>query len=359
MKPVIDKEIHGLIPALSDEEYEQLKANIKRDGCRNALSIWKGKNILLDGHNRLKICEELKTDYKTEDINLDTRDEAIEWVIRNQLGRRNITQFVRYDLIKHLRPIIEAKAKKRQEGGVPVNLPEGKGDTREELAKLAQVSGKQLDRMTYIDEHADENTKNALRKNEETVNAVYTTLKREEKQKKQALMPKPTLPEGKYNVILADPPWKYDFSETQSRKIEDKYPTLELSEIKALAVPSADDAVLLLWATAPKLREALEVMSAWGFEYKTNAVWDKMKIGMGYWFRGQHELLLLGVKGDVSPPAEALRRSSVITEERTEHSKKPEVIYEMIEQMFPDAKYLELFARKDRPKWVSWGNELA
>lgn len=77
---------------------------------------------------------------------------------------------------------------------------------------------------------------------------------------------------------------------------------MELEEIKTLSIPSADNAVLFLWATAPKLKEALEVMEAWGFEYRTNAVWDKEIIGMGYWFRGQHELLLVGVKGEFSPP---------------------------------------------------------
>jgi len=107
------------------------------------------------------------------------------------------------------------------------------------------------------------------------------------------------LPEGKYEVILADPPWKYDFSKDSTDSIEYHYPTMILEEIKNLKVPSADNAVLFLWATAPKLKEALEVIESWGFKYKTCAVWDKEWIGMGYWFRGQHELLLVGIKGKV------------------------------------------------------------
>lgn len=97
----------------------------------------------------------------------------------------------------------------------------------------------------------------------------------------------------KYEVIYADPPWRYDFSKSNSREIENQYPTMSVDEICSLKVPTADNAVLYLWATAPKLLEALRVMDAWGFEYKTNAVWDKQIIGMGYWFRGQHELLLV------------------------------------------------------------------
>jgi len=132
-----------------------------------------------------------------------------------------------------------------------------------------------------------------------------------------------------------------------------------LEEIKVLDIPSAENSVLFLWATAPKLKEALEVMEAWGFSYRTCAVWDKEKIGMGYWFRGQHELLLVGVKGNFSPPAEENRFPSVIREPRTEHSRKPEIVYNMLETMFPCARFLELFARATTVKiGQSGGNEV-
>lgn len=165
------------------------------------------------------------------------------------------------------------------------------------------------------------------------------------------------LPQGQYDIIYADPPWLYNFSETQSRAIDTKYQPLSLDEIKNIKVPSAENAVLFLWSTAPKIEEALEVMRFWGFIYKTHGVWDKQMIGMGYWFRGQHELLLVGVKGKVSPPAETLRVSSVYHEKRTEHSKKPDYYYNLIEKMFPSGKYLELFARQQKKGWTAWGNE--
>lgn len=168
----------------------------------------------------------------------------------------------------------------------------------------------------------------------------------------------PKMPIGSFSIIYADPPWNYDFSETDSRRIENQYDTLEVEEITKLDLPTDDDAVLFLWATAPKIREALEVMSAWGFEYKTHAIWDKEIIGMGYWFRGRHELLLVGTKGNVSPPKEDLRIDSIIQERRMEHSKKPDCFYEIIERMFPNAKYLELFAREQREGWTVWGDEI-
>ena len=117
------------------------------------------------------------------------------------------------------------------------------------------------------------------------------------------------------------------------------------------------DAVLFLWATAPLLPEALEAMSAWGFAYKTGAMWDKVKIGMGYWFRGQHEHLLLGVRGDPPKPAASVRASSVIRSARGEHSAKPVEVYELIESYYPSLAKLELFSRSPREGWSAWGNQ--
>lgn len=175
------------------------------------------------------------------------------------------------------------------------------------------------------------------------------------------------LPAGVFNVILADPPWQYDFAETDNRAIENQYPTMDVVEIADLrdsggvSIHSviAPDAVLFLWATSPKLREALVVMDGWGFDYVTQAVWVKDRIGMGYWFRQQHETILIGRRGNVSPPEQAVRRSSVIDARRGDHSAKPDAAYTLIEEMFPDASRLEVFAREARPGWAVFGNQLA
>lgn len=159
----------------------------------------------------------------------------------------------------------------------------------------------------------------------------------------------------KYSIILADPPWRYDFSKDNADKIENHYPTMTLENIKNLTIPSDDNSVLYLWATAPKLLEALEVMSAWGFKYTTQMVWDKEWIGMGYWFRGQHEMLLVGKKGKFSPP-KTDRVSSVLRERRTAHSKKPVIIKKWINQWFPEASKIELFAREKTEGWDCVGN---
>lgn len=159
------------------------------------------------------------------------------------------------------------------------------------------------------------------------------------------------------NLVLSDPPWRYDFAETDNRQIENQYPSATVEEICDMAPKTQPDAVLFLWATVAKLTEAFEVMDAWGFEYKTSAVWDKEKIGMGYWFRGQHELLLVGTKGKFSPPEQEARVSSVFREPRGKHSAKPSCVYEWIEKAFPAAVKLEMFCRNPRAGWQVQGNE--
>lgn len=161
-----------------------------------------------------------------------------------------------------------------------------------------------------------------------------------------------------YDLILADPPWRYSFSRSKSRKIENQYPTMTLEEIASLSVPAADNCVLYLWGTAPKLPEALVVMSTWGFEYVTNAVWDKGRTGMGYYFRGQHEHLLVGKRGKPPVPEATHRVASVIRERRTQHSTKPQAVHEILETYYPEARKLEMFARQTRPGWDAWGNEV-
>lgn len=161
-----------------------------------------------------------------------------------------------------------------------------------------------------------------------------------------------------YDLIYADPPWKYGFSRSSRRKIENHYETMGLDEIKSYSVPAKPNSLLFLWATAPKLIEALSVMMAWGFEYKTHLVWDKGKIGMGYWCRGQHELLLVGVRGKFSPPSPNDRIGSIYREVRTAHSAKPKGMRNWIEKAFPTASKIELFARDRYEGWDAEGYEI-
>jgi len=173
-------------------------------------------------------------------------------------------------------------------------------------------------------------------------------------------VPPPPLPDNKYQVIYADPPWRYDFSMSSTRDIENQYPTMQTEDIAKLAISNLafEDSVLFLWVPSPKLPQGLYVMGEWDFDYKTCMVWIKDKIGMGYYARQQHELLLIGGRGSLPQPEPEFRPSSIIKAPRTEHSKKPDLTYALIEQMYPDREKIELFAREKRDGWTSWGNEI-
>jgi N6-adenosine-specific RNA methylase IME4/ParB-like chromosome segregation protein Spo0J len=162
-----------------------------------------------------------------------------------------------------------------------------------------------------------------------------------------------------YPVLYADPPWRYEHSESESRAIENQYPTMTLDEICALPVDdlATPDAILFLWATSPKLAESMQVIESWGFTYRTCAVWDKQKIGMGYYFRQQHELLLVATRGSIPTPTPEHRPASVFSEARGDHSAKPVQFAAWIEAMYPTLPRIELFCRSPRDGWATWGNQ--
>lgn len=171
-----------------------------------------------------------------------------------------------------------------------------------------------------------------------------------------------------YGVILADPPWQYTSkSVTPNREVTNHYSVMTTPEICDLSIEHlvADNAVLFLWSTWPHLPDALQVIDAWGFTYKTIAwVWVKAKKnglgfhwGMGAYTRSNSEPCLLAVKG--KPPIVADRGiQSVIYSPVRQHSKKPEDQYRKIESLYPRGPYLELFARRSRPGWDVFGNEV-
>lgn len=170
------------------------------------------------------------------------------------------------------------------------------------------------------------------------------------------------LPSKKYGVVYADPEWQFDVYSRDSgmdRAADNHYPTSTTEAICARPVGdiAADDCVLFLWATVPMLPDALQVMSAWGFTYKSHCIWAKDRIGTGYWFRNQHELLLVGTKGNIPAPAMGTQIPSLLDAPVRKHSQKPAEAYEMIEAYFPNLPKIELNARAARDGWDAWGYE--
>lgn len=168
------------------------------------------------------------------------------------------------------------------------------------------------------------------------------------------------LPDDKYRVIYADPPWKYGNTMPDYMGVQDDhYHLMTIPEICSIPVKdiTCDDAVLFLWVTSPILEESFQVINAWGFKYKASFVWDKVKHVMGHYNSVRHEFLLVCVKGSCQPDVQRLF-DSVVTEERTEHSRKPEAFRNIIDTIYPNGKRIELFAREKHDNWDAFGNEI-
>lgn len=175
--------------------------------------------------------------------------------------------------------------------------------------------------------------------------------------------------EKRYRTIVADPPWQYQKDTSMGAKpgaAEAHYPTLAIREIAALPVRewAADDAHLYLWVTVPRLYgdrgdrsfTPVDVMEAWGFEFKTMLTWKKPNVGLGWWFRGSTEHVLFGVRGDAPIPPER-RERNLFEGAVTAHSAKPDSFLDLVERVSP-GPYLEMFARSARlGDWSYWGDE--
>lgn len=174
----------------------------------------------------------------------------------------------------------------------------------------------------------------------------------------------------KYSIIYADPPWNYKDKRESHKRLSGgasvHYKTMALEDIKKMPIPaiSNDNCMLFLWATFPNLSEALEVIKAWGFQYKTlgfswiktNKKNGKPFFGIGYYTKSNCEVCLIGVKG--KPIKKSNFVSSVVISPREGHSKKPDIIRENIVKLCGDISRIELFARSENKGWDVWGNEV-
>jgi N6-adenosine-specific RNA methylase IME4 len=285
------------------------------------------------------------------------------WEVNDK--RRHYTDAQRAELALQMEPYLREQARQNMSIGGKTkerltNIGKPSLNVQEELARQAGVSKGTLDKVKHIVNSElfkeDPHFREKFRSEEIRIDNDYQQVKRSDDRDK----PKPKPPTGQYEILLIDPPWEYYMPGRGNPDFH--YLTMSDDEIMALPIPAAENSVLFLWATNPKLDTAIETLKAWGFQYKTNLAWVKDKFGTGYYFRGQHELLLLGIKGSgLGTPAEADRTASVIFADRTrEHSRKPAEVYELIETMYPGRSCIEMFARGEaREGWTVWGMETA
>lgn len=373
----IKEEFKNLIPPLSQEELSGLEQSILVEGCRDPIVTWNG--YIIDGHNRYRICEMFNVEFKTvERTDLADENDVKLWMINNQLGKRNLTNIQKAELAIQIEKIEQVKAKERQLANLKqysdkqetletvqsTDTPNLVERTRssESLVKAAKSVGigyETVRKTKHILEKAPEEVIDKVRKGDVSIDRAFSQIQRTERLEKNKST---QWPKGKYRIIYADPPWKYGDERAGGNHggAIDHYPTMSLQELIDLPVIelTEDDAVLFMWTTSPLLEDSFKLLNSWGFKYKTQFIWDKVKHNMGHYNSVRHELLLIATKGSCTPDNVQLF-DSVQTIERTDkHSEKPEEFRNIIDTLYTYGNKIELFARKSVDGWEAFGNEL-
>lgn len=345
------------VPGMEAAAFRCFCADIEQRGIQLPLELT-AQALVLDGRERLRAALLLRLEQVPTRI-VEPEDE-LEYMLLAALERRQLSASQRAALSVELDQYrqLRASAEERQRANLRQNRVEGatlppRGKSRDQAAARTAVSGRTIQDALTVQTN-DPELFEQVRQGRLPVHRAARRIRR--RLRDQNLPAAPALPEGPFGLVYADPPWQ--LGDPDSATAPDKhYPTMPLSEIKELQVPAAKDAILFLWAVNCLLPQALQVMSAWGFECRTNLVWVKPSIGLGRWARNRHELLLVGVRGSFPSPEPEDCPDSVIEAARGRHSEKPLAFYELIERMYPLQSKLELFARSSRPGWTAWGNE--
>jgi N6-adenosine-specific RNA methylase IME4/ParB-like chromosome segregation protein Spo0J len=390
----LNQKYQDLIPRLTAEEYSQLEKNIVANGCMDKIKVNKN-NTILDGHNRWRICLKNDVKFEVEVLELGGEEAEKKWIYEHQLGRRNLTSEQRDMILGKL-----YNEQKQVHGG---QLPKGIAQndlslsTAKKISKEQKVSeatvkraGKLVDDVDAInkvddtfgglylnsDIHATKNEITQLaadvKKDKVQAKKIIEKVIKEKKSISAARREvvndsienktlKPT--NKKYQVIYADPPWEYNSTLPQKYgDVEKHYSNMTLKDICDMPIKNISDAncVLFLWVTSPKLPLAFDVMRAWGFEYKTSFVWDKIGHNVGYYNSVRHEFLLIGGKGCSTPTMDkkVLHDSVISIQKSDKHSEKPEEFRKLIEELYPNTQKIELFARKTVKGWDNFGNQI-
>jgi N6-adenosine-specific RNA methylase IME4/transposase-like protein len=365
---IVDAEFAALIPPLSAEERQQLEENIaEHGGARDPLVVWasKGTLTLLDGHNRYEICTRLGLPFDVHELRFKARDEAEDWIDRNQLGRRNLTA----DSFNYL---LGRRVKRAMCGsGARTDLSQNdKGAAVADVAKDHGVSTPTAYRAAkfYDEVERTPELKQAVEEGRPVLQ-VKRELKeqarearREENRQKIAAVPEPekaaAVAHAKYATIVIDPPWDWgdEGDQDQLGRARPDYSTMTIEQLEKLDVGGLadDDCHIYLWITNRSLPKGFRLLEAWGFRYITAITWVKPHFGMGNYFRGQTEHVLFGVKG--SQPLKRKDVGTVFEADRgpAGHSSKPPAFLELVESCSP-GPFLEMFSRSSRPGWVAWG----
>lgn len=374
----------NIFPMLDEPDLVALAEDIRAHGLRNPVVVIGSK--VLDGRNRLAACDRIGIEATFVQFE---GDDPVAFVLSENLHRRHLNESQRAmsaargvvaGVFSNMNTAAERMAvsvgsvvaaldvlgvkREPSKGGrpratAPVAAAVPEAVAAVERGTLAVSAAAELTRlepekqrevMERAKPRADGEIKGGL---------IRAYVKQAEKAEvaKRLEAEAPTMPEGPFRVIVADPPWHYGKRVNDATHRGDlPYPSMTTEAICVLPVEGVahDDAILWLWTTNAHMRDAYDVIAAWGFEPKTILTWVKNRIGLGDWLRGQTEHCILAVRG--KPVVTLTNQTTVIHGPVREHSRKPDEFYEMVEALCPGSK-VEMFCRTPRDGWARWGAE--
>lgn len=377
---------------------EQLKESINAIGLLNPITI-NDNDELIAGYHRLEACKSLgHTEIECNIVSLEGLEAELAEIDEN-LQRNELSELEQGEQLVRRKEIYEElypESKNGQYGGGKGEKTKTKSENdivsfSDNTANTIGKSQRTIQRSIQIANKLDDTVKEQIRNTDladnktallklsrqtheeqkkivdkitsgetDNINVAIIKTRKDNKREEIKNIPAKEL-EGKFNIIYMDPPWKYDNeSESIRGTAEAHYPTMGMEELKEIPINNITlkDSVMFMWTTNSMIKKAFTLIEEWGFEFKTSMIWVKHHIGTGFFVRSKHEILLIATKGNFTPLTTDIP-ASVVEAKREEHSKKPEIFYDIIEKMYPDQKYIEIFAR-DRysEKWEIWGNEV-
>lgn len=330
----------NLFPMMNLQEFNGLKRDIKENGLIEDIITFEG--TILDGRNRFKACKESKVKPRFKEYN---GNNPLQFVISTNLKRRHLNESQRAVVGSKLATLSLGS---NQYG--TANMP-----TQSEAANQLNISERAIRNVKEIQQKAPKRIKE-IEDGKAKVGSVLREIKlQEQREQIKAMKPSKEL-EGVYDVIVIDPPWKYNAKyDPDGRRGGGAYPEMSLEELEKIKIPSEKNCVLWLWVTNKFMKEAHELLKVWGFELKTILTWDKEIMGLGAWLRNRTEHCILAIKG--KPYFKNTTWTTLIREKRTTHSTKPETFYNMVDEICAGRK-LDYFARKKRKGWDAYGDEV-
>jgi N6-adenosine-specific RNA methylase IME4/ParB-like chromosome segregation protein Spo0J len=369
-----------LLPAMSELEYAELRESIRANGLRQPITLHPDGSIL-DGRHRAKACAELGIPVAAVPFEGEDSD-CLAFVLDLNLKRRHLDESQRAMIAADLANLGE---------GRPGKTASIEAVSQARAAGLLNVSRTSTQRAVLVRDSAIPEISAAVRLGQMPVSVAARVAQLPAPRQQQIAA---DMHNGKsllttvlaatrtervtaielasnacalsalgrtFPVLYADPAWHFKAWSAggQQKAAEMHYPTMTPAELAAMPVAeiAAANSVLFMWAVPALFPEALDVLKAWGFEYKTFAVWVKPRIACGHWLRGQHEPLIVATRGNMPPPP-ALHSSVFEGTTSGRHSEKPTTIRDWISEAYPDAAKIELFARTaPAPGWHVWGHE--